>query len=713
MRGIVMGLFSFKLKQKMLSVILLVVVMVMIVSSLVVSYVTYKQNVAATDARLVAGIGNIKSKIGEMEEDLVKKIYQMDTVFKVNENVKFIGEFKKDYDLGMTESSFVDLANALFATASMNAIQEMAIYDTSGELVAFCEKEGEGKRQVGYYYVNPENEFKYSYLADNEDLKKSRWEISAQAGDLKIERSYPGSTTAVPQARLGKSENHLALSITVPVMLDDYNKETDAMEPRVFGYVVISKWLDTEFVDQMAELTGLNVNVFAGDTLSFGKLPSYARLNREGVSMTADQDWAVKDQAPVSGMIEDGDGRFFQSLLPVYSGVDFSGAIAVLTSDTTVIDNTLHVGYTLVMVYLCCIVCIIPVALFFSGTMVKSILAVTSSLKDVAEGEGDLTKRITVRSADEIGELSQWFNLFIEKLQFMINDIADSSKALSRSVNVTRQAAGSISDNSGRMLEITDSVTLSASGMSSEISSLAGVVGQASTNLDIVASSTEEMTATVNEIAKNAESARNMSTRTLERIGIASAKVNQLIDSAKAIDAFTESINEISEQTNLLALNATIEAARAGEAGKGFAVVAGEIKDLAKQTATATLDIKSKIDAILQSSSVTVEEMTGISKTFGDMNDVVNDIASAIEEQSATTKEIADNTATVAMGISNVNASIAHFDSLTTEIAREMEQVNGASMTMSGDCRQIHSDAEEMGRQTGRLDQLINRFVIS
>ncbi len=421
----------------------------------------------------------------------------------------------------------------------------------------------------------------------------------------------PPTTSTSPTGFLGRLGDQLALSIFVPVMADDYDKETDKMKPRRFGVVVLTKLLDQAFVNQMAELTGMHVNIFAGDRLAFGDLPSY-----------------------------------------------------------------------------------------------------TASLKDVAEGEGDLTKRIPITSKDEIGELSHWFNLFVEKLQIMIQDISKSSQALSRAVDVTREASRDISENSDQMLATTQTVNQSTNGMSSQISSISKVMGRSSDNLDIVASATEEMTATINEIARNAEAARIMSMETGEKIDAASAKVNQLGADAKEIDGFTASINDISEQTNLLALNATIEAARAGEAGKGFAVVAGEIKELARQTATATQDIKNKIDNIMHSSGGTVDEMASILKTFGDMNNVVNDIASAIEEQSATTKEIADNTATVATGISDVNASISQFDSLTTDIATQMETVNQSSAKMSENCTNINSDTREMGSQTGKLDNLINRFVI-
>ncbi len=709
-----MKLLDLKLKQKILGVILLVVLTVMIVSSLVVSYVTYGQNVGTTNAKLVVGANNIKVKITEIQEDLIRKVSQMDTVFKVSENVKFIGEFKMDYDLSMTETGFMDLTNALMATATANNIDDMVIYDVNGELLAFSEQQADGQYLVGYYYVNPEKAFKYTRIAQDGDAKKSSWEVNSQVnGGNGLRNSLTRSDmTETTSSRLGKQGKNLSLSISVPVMVDDYNKDTDKMEPKLFGYVLLSKILGKDFVSQMAELTGLHVNIFAGDTLSFGDLPDYSAIGRDGILNTVDKSWTLKTQEVLPSILDMENKKYFQGILPVYSKEKFTGAIAVLTSNKTVMDNTLQVVYTLVIVYLCCIVLIIPVALFFSGTMVKSILNVTASLKDVAQGEGDLTKRIQIKSKDEIGELSHWFNLFVEKLQVMIADISTSSQALSHSVQVTKKESGDLSKNSKQMLDTTHSVTQSTNEMSSEISSISGVVGQASDNLDIVASSTEEMTATINEIAKNAETARAMSVETGEKIEAASGKVNQLGVDAKDIDGFTESINEISEQTNLLALNATIEAARAGEAGKGFAVVAGEIKTLATQTAKATQDIKLKIDNIMRSASVTVDEMDEISKTFGDMNEVVNEIASAIEEQSATTKEIADNTATVAAGISDVNASVSQFDGLTTEVAGEMDAVNQASSNMSENCTHINGDAEEMGKQTQKLDGLINRFVI-
>ncbi|MCF6246698.1 MAG: methyl-accepting chemotaxis protein [Desulfobacula sp.] len=707
-----MNFFSFKLKQKILTVIVLVVAVVMIVTSLVVSYVIYKQNVDTTNANIVIAVNNLRNKIFEIQDDYLKKINQMNGVFKVGENVKFIVEFKEKYDLGMTETSFLDLANAVFATSSANDINEMAVYDASGELVAFSEKKASDQRLVGYYYINPQKAFNYFLLKNNDDLKKSKLWTSETIKDLTCPTQRTDLTLQSRTRSLSISDNLLSVNIIFPIMVDAYNKETENMEPKLFGFVTLSKAFDKKFISKMVELTGMDINIFVGEQLSTGALETYKTFSGSGVAKNVKGVWDLKKQETVLTKIGVGKQDYLQGALPIYSNGQFVGVFAVLSSTQTMLDNTLQVVYVLVIVSLCCIVLIIPFALIVSGSIAKSVINVTENLKDVAQGEGDLTKRIEIKSKDEIGELSQWFNIFIEKLQIMIKDISTSSDTISGLATITQDQTGQISQSAEEMSQITTDITDSTTKMSDNISSISNVVGQASDNLDIVASAAEEMTATINEIAKNAENARGMSLETGEKIEKASSHINQLGKDAKEIDTFTESINEISEQTNLLALNATIEAARAGEAGKGFAVVAGEIKELARQTAVATQDIKKKIDNIRNSTDITVGEMSNISEVFGDMNDVVNEIASAIEEQSATTKEIADNTATVASGISDVSMSISEFDNLTTEIARDMQKVNDASATMSDSCGKISSDAEKMNGQTGTLDNLINKFVI-
>ena len=707
-----MKLLSFKLKQKILSVIILVVAVVMVVSSGFVSVAIYNQNVDTTSDNVSIAVNNLKNKIFEIQEDYLKKITQMNGIFGISDNLKFIADFKESADLSMTRQSFEDLANGLFATTSANNINRIALYDVKGELIAFSEKTEQGAWLAGYHYINPKRGFMHVRIKGSDELKKGEWVDSNKIEGLKSPVQRQGLIPDTRQKSIMVNANQMYINILFPVIAEAYDKETEEMKPRLFGLVSLSKVLDEAFVSQMAELTGMDINIFANTTLAAGN-QAYNTFVDNGVVKKVDTAWQLETQQAVFGDAKVGKDTYLQGVLPVYANGKFIGAIAALKSTKTIMENTLQVLWVLIIAFLSCLlIIVVPVAIFMSNTIVKSVINVTQSLKDVAQGEGDLTKRIEIKSKDEIGELSKWFNTFVENLQIMIKDISGSSTAISGLADVTTEQAGRISANAENMSHIVQTITASTTQMSENISAIAGVVGQASDNLGIVASSTEEMTATINEIAKNAESARGMSTETNEKIKRASSHIDRLGKDAKEIDAFTESINEISEQTNLLALNATIEAARAGEAGKGFAVVAGEIKELARQTAIATQDIKAKIENIRNSTDVTIGEMSGISAAFSDMNDVVNDIASAIEEQSATTREIADNTATVAGGISDVNTSITQFDNLTTEIAEDMERVNETTSKMSDSCSKINADAEEMNGQTEVLDSRVNKFIV-
>ncbi len=230
-----MKVFSLKMKQKILGVILLVIFMVMIASSLVVSYVIYNQNMDGVNADLAAGAKIIKSEIMDMQTELIRKIGQMDSLFKVSENVKFLADFKTDYDLGMTETGFMDLTSALFATAAANGIGSIALYDAQGELLAFSQRDKTEERLTGYYYVNPEKSFKYTRTAEDADLKKSKWETRPQIEGLSIPVNRTGMIAEKSWGHLESTGNDLALSVYVPVMVDDYNKDTDKMAPKQVG----------------------------------------------------------------------------------------------------------------------------------------------------------------------------------------------------------------------------------------------------------------------------------------------------------------------------------------------------------------------------------------------------------------------------------------------------------------------------------------------
>lgn len=182
---------------------------------------------------------------------------------------------------------------------------------------------------------------------------------------------------------------------------------------------------------------------------------------------------------------------------------------------------------------------------------------------------------------------------------------------------------------------------------------------------------------------------------------------------ADKIGKVTEVITEISEQTNLLALNATIEAARAGEAGKGFAVVANEIKELAKQTAEATVDIKVQIEGMQDTTGATINDIQAISGVINEINEVITTIATAVEEQSAATSEISENVAQASAGISEVNENVAQSSVAVQDVSRDISEISHGASEINNSSQNVNQSAKELSRLAEQLNGLVSRFKIA
>lgn len=378
------------------------------------------------------------------------------------------------------------------------------------------------------------------------------------------------------------------------------------------------------------------------------------------------------------------------------------------------------VNSRLVKAFIAQIITIIIVVLVLNFTIIiclkslaiRPILRVVDGLKDMAKGEGDLTRRLRIRNMDEIGLLASWFNLFVQKLQEIIKDIAKTAETLGASADELSVLSNNMTMGVNDLSQNSSNVTASAGQMTSNMNSVSAAMEQASANVSMVASAAEEMTSTINEIARNSETARTVSDKAVDQATNATKKVEDLGKAAQEINKVTEVITEISEQTNLLALNATIEAARAGEAGKGFSVVANEIKELAKQTAEATLDIKKKITGIQDSTKDTTVGISQIASVITNIDNIVSTIAASIEEQSSTTREIANNVAQVSLGIQEVNVNVSHSTSVSSEIAIDIKHVNNKASEISNSSAKVNHNARELSNLASKLNNLVGKFKV-
>ncbi len=385
---------------------------------------------------------------------------------------------------------------------------------------------------------------------------------------------------------------------------------------------------------------------------------------------------------------------------------------AILNASAAIVNSSIKKVIVIVGIS-CSVIILVLIGFLLQFMVIKPIKAISEGLRDTAQGEGDLTKRLSSERQDEIGVLAGWFDAFLERLNKIIVDIGINAESVTTSSAEVLLVAAQISQGSEDMSERANTVAAATEEMSSNMDSVAAASEQAATNVTMVSDSAGQMKITLNEVAQNCDKARGIADRASARVENASGKVALLGEAAREISKVTEVITDIAEQTNLLALNAAIEAARAGEAGKGFAVVAGEIKGLAAQTADATMDIRKKIQGIQNSTDDTVSEVGNISQVIIEVNEIVTTIAAAIEEQSVVATEVAENVDQASMGIGEVNENVSQSSHVSTEIAQDIAEVNTVANNMFQKSSKMKERAEDLSGLSTTLGDMIGVFKVS
>jgi methyl-accepting chemotaxis protein len=439
-----------------------------------------------------------------------------------------------------------------------------------------------------------------------------------------------------------------------------------------------------------------------GNMIGKAKLRAPNEFLREGLSQmdAAQRDWTAKFAQPLVAMrqrVDAGNATVagLQVLLAEQDPTSWNSAFAALgeqASDAirkTVEESTasaagaaavgqaVGIGVTLLAILLCG-----WIAYHTATSIIRPLRETVAVLRDIAEGEGDLTRRVNQIGGDELGEMGRWFNLFMVKLESIIFQVAKS----------TQGVAGS----SESLFSVSHRMGVGAEETSAQANVVAAAAEEVTRNLQTVAAATEEMNASISEISKNASAAADVAAMAVERAQVANDTMSRLGVSSAEIGEVVKVINSVAQQTKLLALNATIEAARAGDAGRGFAVVANEVKELANETAKATRQISAQIQAIRTGTDSAVEAIAEVGRIIGQMHDISTTIASAVEEQTATTKEIARNVSEAAMGESHVTQNI-------TSVAQ-------AARSTSGGAQSTQTAAGELAGMAAELQRIVGVF---
>lgn len=352
---------------------------------------------------------------------------------------------------------------------------------------------------------------------------------------------------------------------------------------------------------------------------------------------------------------------------------------------------------------------------------------------------GDLAGEIHLEQEDEAGQLARALNVMVGRLREMMADIEENSRRVAGASDelsaLSRQMASGAEELSARSAGaavVTDQISGNmenlatvARGMNDKSAAISTSAGAIAENITTVAAAVEEMTASIGEVSQNCQRAAELAGHANELSTVSSDRMGQLDRAAADIGNVINIITDIAEQTKLLALNATIEAARAGEAGKGFAVVANEVKELARQTATATGDISRQIGEMQSQTGAVVTNISEIAELNRTINEINSAIAAAIEEQSSTTGEIARSVAMSAQGASTVSQTIRALSvSIEEEVSGTVDETSrGIGEVAAGihgvsdvardtalAAEAIRTAAAQLADLAGRLQEQTGRF---
>lgn len=370
------------------------------------------------------------------------------------------------------------------------------------------------------------------------------------------------------------------------------------------------------------------------------------------------------------------------------------------------------IGNALLTAIVFTIVLTVVIHLSITNIINRPIRSIMHGLQDLIDGEGDLTRRLSITDNDEMGKLSLKINQLLQRLQEMIKQVYEASHIVSSSASTIKKSLDTITVVSEDVSDLSSKTSITLANTKNNVNTISENANSMSGSVSSTAATISEINNSINEISRNCQHESQTAAHANKKSEETKNTIVKLEDGAKNIGKIIEVINSIADQTNLLALNATIEAATAGESGKGFAVVANEIKELSKQTRKSTEEIEVQVHHVQNMVITSSDAINEIYTSVLDVNNIAQIITAAVEEQSATVNEINKNLANAANSATAIAKNIKETANNITNASHNTENVSKGVQSTAQEIAEITSNAKLLKDQSDKLNAIISKFRI-
>lgn len=452
--------------------------------------------------------------------------------------------------------------------------------------------------------------------------------------------------------------------------------------------------------------------------------PEEEKLISEANSLFKTADKAVDDllitiggmKGDVSGQLGNLDGSLYKNIDPITEKISEIAKYKIKAAENIKdLTDKRYSGFKMAVVFLIFSGLSFALAIGFS-VMKSGTRLMTFTVKSMREVSSknismDVPESMTKRK-DETGTVARAINRLLTSMREIIRELSENAAIVSASSAELEKTSENLSESADEMNQKLRSVASGSESLSGNVNDMARASESISEESGNVAAAVEEMSVSIKEVAmncaKNAEVARNAD----EQTGLTLKIMSELNDYAEEIGKVVEVIDSIADQTNMLALNATIEAARAGEAGKGFAVVANEVKDLAHKSRQSTGEIAVRIEKIRSGSGSVMKSIQNISEIIKHLNEISSGIAAAVEEQNATTNEIARNVASVSSQTGRLSSGVRSSAMIADESTKNIHSISKESEKVASFAKTTRDSAVGLADLAAKLNKIVIQFKL-